>query len=198
MTDTKRNHTIKATKLSKLFFQKGLVLCAQVCTCPEVKRGMTNEPFHILVVCTGNICRSPMAEGLIQHVLSRGVQDNVSVSSAGTDALHGNQAADLAIEAMRSYGIDISYHRARRLSRTMVADADLILAMEIYHLKVIQGMKLFGTNKVRLIAEFDDSRESNEIPDPYGGPMELYLKSAEQINDCLRGIQTYVKDKYEK
>ena len=76
-----------------------------------------------------------MAVGMLRHFLPEKFKEILTVSSAGTDALHGNQATALAIQAMKQYGIDISHHRARRLNRSMVAEADLILAMEQYHLK---------------------------------------------------------------
>jgi len=152
---------------------------------------------HILVVCTGNICRSPMAEGLLKHKLFETFKDRVTVSSAGTDALHGNWATDLAITAMQGYGIDISSHRARRLNRQMVSEAGLILAMEQYHLKIIRSLRRFVNAKSFLLTEFDKFRTPYDVPDPIGGDLDLYIESAQLINECLEGVNTYLKEKNE-
>ena len=151
--------------------------------------------FHILVVCTGNICRSPMAQGMLRHFMPKNFKEIVTVSSAGTDALHGNQARVFAIQAMRHYGIDISDHRARKLNRSMVAGADLILAMEQYHLKIIRVMKLFAAGKAHLLSRFDNSRKPYDVPDPMGGGPDLYTESAKLIHNCLEGFYSYLEER---
>jgi protein-tyrosine-phosphatase len=153
------------------------------------------DSFHILVVCTGNICRSPMAEGMLRHDMPNDFGKIVTVSSAGTDALHGNQATPFAIQAMNHYGIDISGHRARRLARTMVVEADLILAMEHYHLKTIRAMQFFAAGKTYLWSHFDTPRISDEVPDPMGGTLDLYIGVAKLIRKCLGGIYSYLEER---
>ena len=153
------------------------------------------ERFHILVVCTGNICRSPMAEGMLRYFMPENFKEIVTVSSAGTDALHGNQATDFAIQTMKHYGIDIFDHRARRLNRPMVVEADLILVMEQYHLKFIRAMQWFGAGKAHLISHFDDTREPYDVPDPMGGGLDLYIESAGLIHNCLVGIYAYLEER---
>ena len=153
------------------------------------------ERFHILVVCTGNICRSPMAEGMLRYFIPEKFKEIVMVSSAGTDALHGNQATDFAIQAMKHYGIDILDHRARRLHRPMVVEADLILVMEQYHLKFIRAMQWFGAGKTHLISHFDSSREPYDVPDPMGSGLDLYTESARLIHNCLAGIYSYLEER---
>jgi len=83
--------------------------------------------FEILMVCTGNICRSPMAAGLLRHMLPTDLENRIQVISAGTHAMHGHQAAPFAVQAMARQGIDISGHRARMIDRTLVRRASLIL-----------------------------------------------------------------------
>jgi low molecular weight protein-tyrosine phosphatase len=156
---------------------------------------MALEQFHILTVCTGNICRSPMAEGMLQHFMPDQFREIVRVSSAGTDALHGNQATVFAIQAMEQYGIDIFDHRAKRLNRSLVAGADLILAMEQYHLKIIRGMHLFGAGKAHLMGRFDSVDKPYDVPDPMGGELDLYLESAVLIKNCLGGIYSYLGER---
>ena len=122
------------------------------------------------------------------------IKKNVRVSSAGTDALHGNQATVFALQAMQPYGIDISDHRARRLNRSMVVEADLILAMEQYHLKIIRGMQLFGAGKAHLMSRFDSDKKPYDVPDPMGGELDLYIASAGLIKNCLGGIYSYLEE----
>ena len=153
------------------------------------------QEFHIRVVCTGNICRSPMAERMLRHFMPEDIKEIVRVSSAGTDALHGNQATTFAIQAMKQYGIDIFDHRAKRLNRSMVAESDLILTMEEYHLKIIRAMKLFGAGKVYLMSYFNKAGEAYEVPDPMGGGLDHYIASAKLIRNCLDGIYSYIEER---
>ena len=152
------------------------------------------ERFHIMVVCTGNICRSPMTVGMLRHFLAEKFKKIITVASAGTDALHGNQATVFAIQAMQYYGIDISDHRARRLSRSMVVEADLILAMEKYHLKIIRGMQIFGAGKAHLLSRFDNTRKPYDMQDPIDGGLDLYAETAKRIHHCLDGIHSYLEE----
>lgn len=89
------------------------------------------RPLRILFVCFGNICRSPMAEGLARQVVTTSFQESAAdVSSAGLGAMDGGAPTPEAIAAMRKRGIDISAHRARVVTHDMVASSDLVLAME--------------------------------------------------------------------
>lgn len=153
------------------------------------------EGFHVLVICTGNICRSPMAEGMLRHLIPEDFKKIVTVSSAGTDALHGNRATDFAILTMKHYGIDILDHRARRLNKPMLAEADLILTMEQYHLKIIRSMQWFDGGKAHLISHFDTSREPYDVPDPMGSDLDFYIESARLIHNCLGGIYSYLEER---
>jgi protein-tyrosine phosphatase len=87
----------------------------------------------ILLVCTGNICRSPMAEAFIRHVLDERGVEGVRVESSGVSGWDGSPATPEAVDAVMEYGLDISGHQARRLTGTMLGPADLILAMASEH-----------------------------------------------------------------
>jgi protein-tyrosine phosphatase len=91
----------------------------------------------MLLVCTGNICRSPMAEGFVRHLLAeRGVED-VGVESAGVAGWEGAGATEEAVQALDELGIDISEHHARRLTARMIEAADVIVAMAREHLDAV-------------------------------------------------------------
>jgi protein-tyrosine-phosphatase len=150
--------------------------------------------YHIIIVCTGNICRSPMAEGLIKSMLPEAMKKRISVSSAGTHAIHGNQASDFAVQVMQTYGVDIAGHRARMISKHMLKRADLILVMEKNHLNYIRFMSFFSMKKVHRISEFDKSCEPYDLPDPIGGDIEQYRASAHLLRTCLKGVYEYLEE----
>src|SRR5210317_614115 len=140
---------------------------------------------HILVVCVGNICRSPMAEALLKREL-RG-QDGITVESAGLGALVGHPASDYSIELMDEMCIDISGHRARQVHPDMVRDADLVLVMEAGHKRAIDDADVTARGKVYRLGEWQDT----DIDDPYRQEREAY-------EDALRDIQAGVASWVEK
>ena len=149
--------------------------------------------FNIVMVCTGNICRSPMAERLLIGMLPEELRKKVSVKSAGTHALHGHQAADPAVEVLGRMGIDLSDHRARQLTREIEDQADLLLAMEHQHLQSIKSLRLWGRTKARLLGEFESPDHPPEIEDPYGQPIDAYQACIEALKPCLQGVVAWLK-----
>lgn len=144
--------------------------------------------YNILIICTGNICRSPMAEGILKKILPEALKNKVVISSAGTHALHGRQAEPEAIKAMDLSGIDISRHRARMINKKLIIRAHLILVMEKNQRKIIRSSFIFKRIKPRLLAEFGDHTDLVEIEDPYGQPLNAYLSCAEIMLPCLQGV----------
>lgn len=144
--------------------------------------------FEILMVCTGNICRSPMAEGLLRHLLPQQLKKTVRVSSAGTYALHGNQPAPHAVTAMDQLGIDISHHRARIVNRELLRRVNLSLTMERSHLSAVRNMLMFGKSNVKMLTAFSPGEEETEVGDPYGGPLEMYEESLVAIRPAVEGV----------
>ncbi|MBI3790550.1 MAG: low molecular weight protein arginine phosphatase [Gemmatimonadetes bacterium] len=129
--------------------------------------------MHLLFVCTGNTCRSPLAEALARaQITMRGVQ-GVTVSSAGTSAWGGASASDGSLLVGMEHGLDLSGHRARVLTRELVAASDLILAMGPHHVEAAES--LGGEGKSFLLTEYA-TRGASRVPvsDPFGGDLEVY------------------------
>jgi len=139
---------------------------------------------HILVVCVGNICRSPMAEQLLKSAL-RG-QDEYTVESAGLGAVVGHPADDFSLELMSGLGEDISGHRARQIHPDMVRDADLVLVMETGHKRAIDDADATARGKVYRLGEWQD----RDIDDPYRRPRAAFATALEQIQE---GVASWAK-----
>ena len=148
--------------------------------------------FSVLMVCTGNICRSPMAEGILRHLLPDALEAEVRVRSAGTHGLHGNLAEPFAVKAAAAVGANISDHRARILDAPMVRSADLVLAMEKYHLDRINSLFLFRCKHARLLGTFAPDWTDPEIKDPYGDPFPAYEATARSILACIPNLIEYI------
>ncbi|MBT8340956.1 MAG: hypothetical protein KJP07_13150 [Desulfatitalea sp.] len=148
--------------------------------------------YEILIVCTGNICRSPMAAGLLAHLLPPQLKHVVTVGSAGTNALHGHQAAPHAVQTMAEEGIDISAHRARQVSNDLVRPADLILTMERFHQNAVRQMILWNRARVRMLTEYDRDQILQDIPDPYGEPLKHYRVSLSVMRPCIEKVADWL------
>jgi protein-tyrosine phosphatase len=134
-----------------------------------------------------------MAEGLLRHLLPEFLKPLVAVRSAGTDGLHGNPAEPFAVRAAAAYGADISAHRARILDATMVRSADLVLAMEDYHLGRIKRLLFFGCAYARLLGGFSPRPANPEIEDPYGLSLPAYEACAAEIHACMPGLIDHIR-----
>jgi protein-tyrosine phosphatase len=160
------------------------------------RKNNINERGHmykVLTICTGNICRSPMAAGLLEHFLPDELKKYIEVTSAGTHALHGRQAETHAQFAMDQLGIDISKHRARQITKEMARSSDLILAMEAAHVKKIKGLLGWRHRKPRMISEFDPGRPIQDIADPYGGDIRDYQRCIDRLKPCIYGVVEWLK-----
>ena len=141
--------------------------------------------MKLLFVCTGNTCRSPMAEALARRLAAeRGLHD-VAVSSAGTGALDGTPASDGALLVAMEQGLDLSLHRSRTLTRAIVDEADLILAMGPGHLERVR--QFGGGAKAHVLPEFTDGRESGrQVGDPFGADLGVYRATFAELETEIR------------
>ncbi len=132
---------------------------------------------HITVVCFANICRTPVAEYLLQQASP----DDVEIRSAGIQARHGYEAAEDMIEIMSSKDADITAHRSKLLDRAMVTWSELILVMETEHQKFIENKFPMARGRVQLLGKWT----CGEIDDPYRQSREKYEACVVELEEAV-------------
>lgn len=135
--------------------------------------------MHILFICTGNTCRSPMAEALLNHTSHIN-----TASSAGMFVPYSSGASSHSVTTMASYGIDISDHCSKQVTDVMVNEADLILTMTEGHKKALLTIFPHIAEKTKTLPEY--AGLSEDIEDPFGGDEALYASCAECILKCIK------------
>ncbi len=138
---------------------------------------------EILFVCTGNTCRSPMAEAIAKHLLQGRTPDGIVITaaSAGVSAGEGDPTTPEALVALEAMGVVPQKHRARQLTRAMVADAEVIFTMTGAHRRAILNVDPSAEAKV-----FTLDPDAKDIPDPIGGPLEVYRQTAHRLLEVIR------------
>lgn len=139
---------------------------------------------QILVLCIGNICRSPMAEALLKQALP-----DRTIRSAGIGALVGKSADPFAAQLMAEKGLDISEHRAQQVLSSLVVPSDLILVMDLEQKKYIETRFMGTRGKVFRIGEAAKA----DIPDPYRQAIESFRASLSLIEDAVRFWSEQIK-----
>lgn len=145
----------------------------------------------ILVVCTGNSCRSPMAEGFLKKELKQ--EDGFEIVSAGTSAMEGLSPTQPAIDVMKEEAIDISAYRSKPFSKDLIESSGLILAMANMHREFILNIMPEVRNKIYLYKEFAGG-ENQDIEDPIGKPLAVYKNVKEEIKKSTEGIVNKIKE----
>ena len=144
--------------------------------------------MNIIFVCTGNTCRSPMAEGIFKKLLKDNNIENVEVISAGLYANDGSFATRQAKKATEKLGADISEHMSHNLTRADIRTADLIVCMNTTHYEALKP--IIPEDKLCVLG--------NGISDPYGQSQEVYDSCAREINSSLKDLMIKVKEKIKK
>src|SRR5213595_1634292 len=149
---------------------------------------------RILLVCTGNICRSPLAAALLQRALAQRGIDGLEVASAGTGAWDGAPVSEGAYLVGLERGLDLSAHRARLLTRELIEEADLVLTMARHHRARVD--ELGGEGRVFVLGEYA-GREGDEaeVSDPFGGDLDVYRDTCTELEGLLQtAVERIVKE----
>jgi len=146
--------------------------------------------MKIMFVCTGNICRSAMAEAMCKKMLK---DKNVEVYSCGTMAYTGDECTQNAIEVMEEYNIDITKHKATNVKDSKIEEMDLILCATITHKQILIQMCPNLKEKIYTIKEYaqkdEEKKDKNlNISDPWGYSVEVYRNCAKEIEENLKKI----------
>jgi len=149
--------------------------------------------FRLVFVCTGNTCRSPLAEVALRRALGN-LADRVEVASAGTAAAEGAPASEMSRRVAAAAGLDLEGHRSRRLDGAVLAGADLVLLMDPRDRTRVRALDPTKVEQTYGLADFGRAAPTGEmIPDPYGASLEAYEECLRRIEDHLERVVPYVR-----
>ena len=134
-----------------------------------------------MIVCVGNICRSPMAEILLKQY-----NPNLNIFSSGLGALVGKQADPISVNLMQKKDLNLEHHRAQQINSVLISASNLILTMEKKHINAIQAQFPESRGKVHLIGKWNNNQE---IPDPYKKSQDAFLLALSLIESGLKNWQ---------
>jgi len=138
---------------------------------------------HILVICTANICRSPVVWALLHEKFDTEKMTDWTVSSAGTWTEDGYKAANYSTQLMAERGLDLSAHRSQLVTAEAIAAADLVLCMEGGHVEALRAEFPDHANRIFLLSEMAGKQYS--VADPYGRPLEAYQLMVREVSELI-------------
>ena len=152
---------------------------------------------RVLFVCLGNICRSPIAQGVFENVARRaGLEDEIFVDSAGTGNWHvGSPPDERAMKSARLRGLDISTQRARQISRDDCENFDYILTMDEENYHMVSSL-CRGSAVVRPFLDFAADSPEREVPDPYYGGPEGFERVMDLVEEASEGLLEDIRERH--
>ncbi|MEO5959108.1 MAG: low molecular weight protein arginine phosphatase [Opitutaceae bacterium] len=149
----------------------------------------------IVMVCTANICRSPMAAALLQHALLGRPEPlrSLKVISAGVAARTGEPVSENSVFALKKVGLDISRHRSQPLNQRLLDDALAVVCMTESHRATIEAQAEPVPKNLFLLREFLPAGVDKEIADPFGGPLRVYEVARDEMVEAIPSLVEHIK-----
>lgn len=158
-----------------------------------------SDPIHVMFFCLGNICRSPLAEGLFRHkVESRGLDHHFVIESSGTSSYHVGEKPDPGSQrvARERIGLDICYQRSQQLTRRHVEEFDVLVAMDASNKRVAEGWDI--GKSIRLLREWEPTAtdQNKDVPDPWGGGGSQFDLVFDIVDRCCDALLDELVEEY--
>jgi protein-tyrosine-phosphatase len=149
-------------------------------------------PERLMVfVCSGNVCRSPMAEYLLRQRL--GADSGWRVISAGLSTGTGMSASDAAVMALSEMDIDLRPHRSRPVTKELAEEASMLVVMTATHYQQMKSLFPDTAGRVYLLKSFDPAADGSDVTDPIGSSLDFYREIRDEISAALPGLVKYMK-----
>ena len=153
--------------------------------------------MKVLFVCSGNICRSPMAAEYLRHRAARSRLSHVVVDSGGVLGIEGAPASEGAITVLKEDGLDLSTHRSKGIDRADLRTSDVVVTMSLDHLDALENLLPDGSQKRYLIRAFEGGpvpiSGAPELEDPIGTDLETYRARYRCIKTCIDHLVLYLR-----